>query len=124
MEVVKAKIESFEDLKVWQNSMLLAKMVYKASSGFPKEEIYSLTSQIRRAAISIPSNIAEGHARNGTGEYIHFISIAVGSLAELKTQILLARELGYLTDITELLDSIITLDKMLKSLSRSLKKLK
>ncbi len=87
-------IRGFRDLIVWQKAMKLVVGVYTLSRGFPKEELYVLTAQIRRAAVSVPSNISEGHARQGR-EFVHFLSIARGSLAELETQLQLAIELGY-----------------------------
>jgi carbamoyl-phosphate synthase large subunit len=84
----------FRELEVWQVSMQLAKVAYELTSTFPKEERYGLSSQIQRAAVSIPSNIAEGHARVSTRDYARFISIAMGSVAELETQLLLSAELG------------------------------
>ncbi len=89
-------IRSFRDLIVWRKAMDLAVAVYRITRTFPKEEMFVLTAQIRRAAISIPSNIAEGHARQGR-EYCHYLSIARGSAADLDTQLLLAVELGYTT---------------------------
>jgi four helix bundle protein len=86
---------NFRELIVWQKAMALALEVYKLTRSFPKEEAYVLTSQVRRAAVSIPSNIAEGHARQGR-EYANFLSIARGSAAEVETQLLLAAQLGYL----------------------------
>jgi four helix bundle protein len=91
------QVQSYKDLIVWQKAMVFAEMVYMLSKFFPKEEIYGLTSQIRRAAVSVPSNIAEGHARHSTAEFRNFISISQGSLAEVETQILLAMRLTYLT---------------------------
>ena len=88
------------ELLAWQESMALAKLVYELTVAFPKDELYGLTSQMRRAAVSIPSNIAEGAARNGTREFRQFLAIARGSLAELETQMLLAEQLGYLTNST------------------------
>ena len=88
-------IKSHKDLVVWQESMTLAKMIYEITAKFPDEERYGLVSQLRRAAISIPSNIAEGSARNSAKEYAHYLSIARGSLAEVETQIELARMLGF-----------------------------
>jgi four helix bundle protein len=84
------------NLAAWQESMKLVKAVYQVSQNFPKEEIYGLTSQIRRAAVSVPSNLAEGAARSGPREFAQFLSIARGSLSELETQLLIAVELGYL----------------------------
>ncbi len=82
--------------------MRLAKDLYQLTSKFPKEELYGLTSQIRRAAVSVPSNVAEGAARNSDKEFIQFLYISLGSLAELETQIILAKELGFLTDLAVL----------------------
>jgi len=88
-------VHNFRDLIVWQKAMALTVEVYKLTRQFPKEELYVLTSQVRRAAASIPSNIAEGHARQGR-EFANFLSIARGSAAEVKTQLLIAVELGYI----------------------------
>ncbi len=88
-------VQNFRDLIVWQKGMTLAKEVYRLSKGFSRDERYGLTSQIRRAALSVPSNIAEGHARQGR-EFGCFLSIARGSLAEVETQFLFAVEVGYI----------------------------
>ena len=102
--------------------MALAKDIYKITSGFPAEEKFGLTSQMRRAAVSVPSNIAEGQARNTTGEFVQFISYAEGSLAELDTQLTLAVELTFLpVEKSGLgLDSIAELRRMLNGLRRSI----
>lgn len=86
-------IESFKELIVWQKSVVLVKEVYKATDKFPKAEMFGLTSQMRRAAVSIPSNIAEGYKRRNLGEYIQFLSIAEASAAELETQIIIAKDI-------------------------------
>ena len=86
-----------EKLKVWQSAMDLAEAVYEITDKFPKTEIFGITDQIRRAAVSIPSNIAEGKGRRTTKDFIHFLYVARGSLNELATQIKLARRIGYLT---------------------------
>ena len=96
---------SFRDLMVWQKAMKLVSQVYQATGGFPKDELYGLTSQIRRCAVSIPSNIAEGQGRLGDGEFRQFLSTALGSCMELHTQILIAQDLGYLRP--EMTDSLI-----------------
>jgi four helix bundle protein len=88
-------VKDYKDLHVWQKGMELAKQIYLLTSRFPSEEKFGLTSQMRRAAVSIPSNIAEGQARNTTGEYIQFLSHSEGSAAELDTQLRLSVELGY-----------------------------
>ena len=90
--------QSFKDLIVWQKSMTLAENVYELISILPTEEKYVLSEQMRRAAISVPSNIAEGHSRSSKNEYIHFLSIARGSLTELETQIILAQRINYFND--------------------------
>ncbi len=86
-------LKSYKNLTVWQKSIELVKYIYEITKYFPKEEIYSLTSQMRRAAISIPSNIAEGQSRKNLKEYIQFLNIAYGSAAELETQIIIAKDL-------------------------------
>ena len=89
---------SYRQLRVWQSSIDLAEKIYVATASFPPSEIYGLTSQLRRASVSIPSNIAEGQARHTTGEFIQFISHAEGSLAELDTQLILSIELNFCRD--------------------------
>lgn len=86
-------LRPFRELTVWQNSMQLATEIYKLTQGFPREETYGLASQLRRAAVSIPSNIAEGHGRSGIGEYRHFLWIVRASNFELQTQLEIARSL-------------------------------
>lgn len=116
------KIRSFRDLVVWQHAMDLAQEVHRLSKVFPKEELYGLTSQTRRSAVSIPSNIAEGHARNTKGEYLQFLGVASGSLAELVTQLILAQRFNYLTEdhLSVLLAQCDKVGKMLSSLKKSL----
>lgn len=89
--------KGFRDLRVWQCGMDLVEEVYRLTKEFPKEELYGLTNQLRRAAVSIPSNIAEGQTRSHLREYLHFISTAQGSLAEVQTQIEIAGRLKYLS---------------------------
>ena len=89
------KTQSYKDLVVWQKGIALAKLVYTITTKFPNEEKFGLVSQMRRAAVSIPSNIAEGQARHTTGEFVQFISHAEGSVAELNTQLILAAELHF-----------------------------
>jgi four helix bundle protein len=89
-------ITTHEDLVAWQKAMGLARSAYAATKTFPKEEVFGLTSQIRRAAVSVPANIAEGAARGTTKEFLQFLMIARGSLAELSTLLALARDLGYI----------------------------
>lgn len=111
-------------LDVWKRSLLLTREIYKTTSAFPKSEEYGLVSQMRRAAVSIPSNLAEGAGRKGSKEFKQFLNIAQGSISELDTQIELALMLGYIsTDQHEGLNSELTdISKMLYGLSRSLVK--
>ena len=108
------------ELRVWQFAMDFVERVYALTSTFPKEEIYGMTSQMRRAAVSIPSNIAEGAARGTTKELLHFLRIADGSLSELDTQIELAKRLGYLSKTEDLIEMISQLSRSLAALKSSL----
>lgn len=90
------KVKNYSELIAWQKAMDLVERIYEATREFPKEELYGLTSQLRRAAVSIPSNIAEGQGRRSTKEFLHHLSYAHGSLREVETQILIAGRLGYL----------------------------
>lgn len=114
------KIRSYEELVVWQKAMLLAKMVYCLQKKLPKEEMYGLGDQIRRAVVSIPSNIAEGFGRDTDNEFRCFLSIARGSLYETKTQLQLSESLGYLRIEPELTTLMDELGKLINGLSRSL----
>lgn len=118
--------QSYKDLNVWQKGIELAKLIYTLTARFPSEEKFGLVSQMRRAAVSIPSNIAEGQARHTTGEFIQFISHAEGSVAELNTQLILAIELGFSSSepaepAGELIEH---LRRMLNGLRRKLEKSK
>jgi four helix bundle protein len=108
----------FQKLQVWQKGMQLAKKTYEVSKKLPQDELYGLTSQIRRASVSVPSNIAEGSQRTTDRDFANFLSVSKGSLAELQTQILLISELGYIsTQENELLQTDINeLQKMLGAL--------
>jgi four helix bundle protein len=88
-------VKSYRDLEVWRLGLDLVETIYAYTAGFPKSEIFALSSQMQRAAVSIPSNIAEGQARSSSKEFLHFLSIALGSLAELERQLELATRLGY-----------------------------
>lgn len=114
--------QSYRDLVVWQKSIELAKQLYALTTKFPSEEKFGLISQIRRAAVSVSSNIAEGQARNTTGEFIQFISHAEGSAAELDTQLYLSVELGFVSsaDATPVLALIDEIRRMLNALRRRL----
>src|SRR3989344_1769740 len=120
------KLQSFRELIVWQKALRLAIEIYSVSKNFPKEELYGLTSQIRRAAFSIPANIAEGYARRHLGEYLQFLGIAFGSGAELETQLIIAREIGILSqkDFDKLMLLLDEVMRMLNALMKSLKKTK
>lgn len=98
-------MKSHKDLDCWKNSIELVKTIYKLTNNFPKHELYSLTSQLRRSAVSVPSNIAEGSARNSKKEYIQFLYIASGSLSEVETQLIISKELKFI-DETEFNSSI------------------
>lgn len=113
-------VKTHRDLDVWKNGIELVKKIYILTKDFPKEEIYTLTSQIRRSAISIPSNIAEGAARNSKKEFIQFLYIALGSAAELETQLIVAKELGYIKDLN-IFDDFEKLDIQLIGLIKYLK---
>ncbi len=116
-------IRSHRDLQVWHKAMALARTTYSLTKHFPKEETYGLVQQMRRAAVSISSNIAEGYGRNSTLDYMRFLSISIGSLAELETQILLAQDFGYCSpdDSSKIQEQVQELEKMLKSLRTSLR---
>jgi four helix bundle protein len=113
-------MESFRELIVWQRGLQLVKCVYEETKRFPKEEIFGLKMQLRRSAVSIPSNIAEGYGRQHTTEYIRFLQIARGSLNELSTQLEIAKSLDYLQDIVDLIQECDEIAKMLNSLIRKL----
>ena len=104
------------DLEVWQKSVELVTKIYRASQSFPKHELYGLTQQLRKAAVSVPSNLAEGAARASRKEFIYFLRIARGSLSEVETQIEIAKRLGYLTNSKEVSDSLLSVRKMISSL--------
>ncbi|MCV9930113.1 four helix bundle protein [Flavobacterium sp. LS1R49] len=92
-------MNTFRDLLIWQKSMALVTEIYQLASSFPKEEIYGLTSQIRRSSISIPSNIAEGYGRNGNNDYLRFLNISISSLFEIQTQLEISFNLKYINEI-------------------------
>jgi len=116
-------IKSYRDLEVWKKAMELVTQCYEMTENFPKKEIFGLASQLQRAAVSIPANISEGHARQHTKEFIQYISIAYGSLAELETHIEIAKRLGYITADTavELNDKTSAIGRMLNGLRKSLR---
>ena len=112
----------FRDLRVWDEAMGLAEAVYEVTGGFPKDERYGLVSQMRRASVSVPSGIAEGNGRAGTKEYLHFLSMARGSLAELQTQLLLSHRLGFITEEASnaILQRLNSVSFLLQSLRKAL----
>ena len=116
------EIRNHKDLEVWKKSMDLVSNIYKITESFPNKELYGLTNQIRRAAVSIPSNIAEGAARNSKKEFIQFLYIALGSLSELETQIIIANRLEYLNNLDTLLEDLKFVQKVINGLIYYLKK--
>ena len=114
------RVKSFKDLIVWQEAMALAKAVYGLTASLPKEEQYGLSAQMRRATISVPSNIAEGQARGHRAEYRQFLYIALGSLAELETQLVLNKQLGLIQDNVGVMDQLERVRVMLLRLIRAL----
>ena len=120
----KKPIQSYRDLVVWQKVMDLAAECYRLTKGFPKEELYGITSQIRRAAVSVPANIAEGHGREHRSEFIRFLQIAQGSLKELETHLILAARVLLTTEaeIQPILEQCDQLGRQLHSLIRALQR--
>jgi len=115
-------IKSYRDLEVWKKSITLVKKIYLMTRDFPKEETYGLINQMRRSAVSIPSNIAEGKTRQHTNEYIQFLYIALGSCAELESQIIIAKELEYIKESeVEALNELDEIGKMIRNLIKSLR---
>jgi four helix bundle protein len=116
------KLKSYKDLLVWQRSLGMVKFIYELTRSFPQDERFGLVTQMRRAAVSVPSNIAEGQSRHTRGEFIQFISHAEGSLAELETQLLIAIELDFCTrsQSESLLSLVDELQRMLNGLRQKL----
>ena len=117
-------IESYRDLLVWQRGLELAAKAYDITKNFPKQELFGMTSQIRRSASSIPANIAEGYGRDSRGEYVQFLRIAQGSLKELETHLILSQRVGLAegSRVAPLLEQATTLGKMIRSLIGSLQR--
>ena len=115
---------SYKELNVWKKAYALSLSIYHATKSFPRSEVYGLVSQARRAACSVPSNIAEGYGRHSTAEYIRSLRIAYGSLCEVETQLMLATDLTYIpaTESRSLLESVGDVERMLQALIRSLDK--
>ncbi|MDP1912570.1 four helix bundle protein [Brevundimonas sp.] len=116
--VASGEVRHYRDLLVWQKAIIWGEAVYAATRNWPRDERFGLTSQIRRAAVSVPSNIAEGCARRSTAEFVRFLSIARGSLAEVETQTIIAAKLGYLDQGTQtsLLEAADEISRMLAGL--------
>ena len=116
------KLKSYRELRVWQRSFVLANRLYEVTADYPKTQLYGLVSQIQRAGVSIPSNIAEGYNRNSRKEYIRYLSIALGSVAELETQLLISKEQRYVTPqiVAPLLAELDELGKMLRVMQKKL----
>ncbi len=115
-------MKTHKDLDVWKSGIGLVKNVYENTRKFPDDERYGLSSQMRRAAVSIPSNIAEGAGRGSKKEFVHFLYISLGSLSELETQVIVAGELDYINDITKLLEKVEILRRKLLNLIKFHKK--
>ena len=121
---MESKIVSYRDLEVWKNGVKLAKDIYRLTETFPNHELYALTSQLRRASVSVSSNIAEGFVRNSTKDFVRFLYISLGSLAEIETQLEIAKQLNYTENSkTEALENFIEIQtKQLRSFINALKR--
>jgi len=117
------KIKSFTDLNAWKEGHKLVLNIYNITKSFPKEELFGLTNQLRRAAVSFTSNIAEGFSRNSYKEKLQFYSMALGSLTEIQNQLLVARDIGYITELkfTEIAKQSITINKITNGLIKKSK---
>ncbi|RIK82646.1 MAG: four helix bundle protein [Planctomycetota bacterium] len=116
-------MNSYKELIVWQKAMALAEATYRWASSLPKHELYGLTSQLQRSAVSVPANIAEGHGRGSTKEYLRFLSVARGSLSELETEFLLATRIGYgdTSAATTIAKQIEEVSRLLRGLQKALR---
>ena len=114
------KIQTYRDLDIWNKGIELVRSIYTVTGKFPKHELYGLSSQMRRSAISIPSNVAEGFKRQHNKEYRQFLYIALGSCAELETQLTIAKELGYISSEKDLLDKADHIGRMITNLLKRL----
>jgi four helix bundle protein len=117
-------MRTHHDLDVWKNSIHLVTLIYRATESFPKSEVYGITNQIRRSVVSIPSNISEGAARTSLKEFTHFLSIALGSIAELETQLIISKNLDYLNEsqFENLLSKLVSIRRMTLGLKKSINK--
>lgn len=116
-------MNTFRDLLIWQKSMTLVTEIYQLTNSFPKEEIYSLTSQIRRSSISIPSNIAEGYGRDGNNDYLRFLNISISSLFEMQTQLEISFNLKYINEVqfNKINEESREIERMLSAFIRKIK---
>ncbi|GAA4270874.1 four helix bundle protein [Aquimarina gracilis] len=116
-------MSTFRNLKIWQKAMILVTKIYTETKNFPHEEVYGLTSQMRRASISIPSNIAEGYGREGKNDYVKFLNIAMSSLFELQTQIEIGKNLNFISEnnFNSIYEDTRELERMLSSFIRTVK---
>lgn len=117
-------MHNFRQLDIWKESMLLVKQIYLQTDNFPDDEKYGLISQLKRCSVSIPSNIAEGSSRNSNKEFSYFLRVALGSSFELETQLILAGELGFISDYTlmELIQQIVLVQKKITNFLKTLDK--
>lgn len=115
-------MSNYKDLEVWQRAIALVTDIYRLTAAFPESEKFGITNQMRRASVSIPSNIAEGSARHHANDFIHFLRIADGSAAELETQLIISEKLGFLTNTEKPVQEIIVIRRMLAALIKSLMK--
>lgn len=115
------QLRNHKELRVWQAAMRLSQEIYALTSTFPKEELFGLSSQMRRAAVSVPSNIAEGAARNSTKELLYFLNVATGSLSELDTQLDLSKRLGYSEDTSNIQATLDETTALILAMAKSLK---
>ena len=119
-----SEIKSYRDLLIWQKGIKIVFLVYQLVKTFPQDEIYALSNQLKRASVSIPSNIAEGYGRNTNKSFSYFLDISRGSLYELETQLIIAKDLGFISDekaFNEILSHIEEESKMINSFSKTLK---
>ena len=121
MRNMDAELRTHKDLDAWKRSIDLVDAVYRMTKTFPPEELYGLTNQLRRAAVSVPSNIAEGAGRGSTKEFSHFLHIALGSVSEVETQVTIAQRLGYVDDVNSIEEQIQTVRKLILGLVRYLR---
>lgn len=122
--IIKERIKTYKDLLIWKKGITIVRLVYQLVKTFPLQEIYAITNQLKRASVSIPSNIAEGYGRNSDKSFSYFLDIARGSLFEMETQLIISKELGFITNFElfeEVLSPIEELSKMTNAFSKTLK---